>query len=173
MKALIREKLISEIKLAFKGVKLGNGVGLYEAMGIDDYLPRSEQLQLRLKDEKYYWSNISFSNIQDRSSSLSFFDAEGMRFHLPQFMIYDIISNHDTALFTLSYKLDTLESTNKFYLLNETQILAIIHYLDFLKINLETDYQNCALNPSDIEEDMDYKKIIPAIKYWVSRLKRK
>ena len=53
MKALIREKLISEIKLAFKGVKLGNGVGLYEAMGIDDYLPRSEQLQLRLKDEKY------------------------------------------------------------------------------------------------------------------------
>lgn len=63
MKALIREKLISEIKLAFKGVKLGNGVGLYEAMGIDDYLPRSEQLQLRLKDEKYYWSNISFSNI--------------------------------------------------------------------------------------------------------------
>lgn len=104
---------------------------------------------------------------------MSFFDAEGMRFHLPQFMIYDIISNHDTALFTLSYKLDTLESKNKFCLLNETQILAIIHYLDFLKINLETDYQNCALNPSDIREDMDYKKIIPAIKYWVSRLKRK
>jgi hypothetical protein len=47
-----RASLISEIASAFAGVRLGGGVGLLEAQGLDDYADAEERKALRERDEK-------------------------------------------------------------------------------------------------------------------------
>lgn len=82
-----REALIAKIQHAFKDVKLGNGVGLYEAQAIDYYASLEERQRVRAKDELESWQNIKIADVYKCSDSPSFFDAEGMRFHLPVFLL--------------------------------------------------------------------------------------
>ena len=95
-----RELLINKINTAFKGVKLEDGIGLWEAQGHDDRLSPEECKQLRLKDEKKDWNNIPVIDLYKCSSSLSFFDAKGMRFYLPKFLLFelDVYENEENAL---------------------------------------------------------------------------
>ena len=74
------------IQNAFSRVKLGEGIGLWQAQGLDDYADAATLAELRGRDEKKDWSRISLDDLQECDSSLSFFDEEGMRFHLPAFM---------------------------------------------------------------------------------------
>ena len=74
-----------QIQDAFADVVLGEGVGLWQAQGIDDYKSLAECLILREHDEKLDWSKISVQDLNKCYSSLSFFDAQGMLFHLPAF----------------------------------------------------------------------------------------
>src|SRR5690606_11328391 len=78
------------IRAAFRDVRLGNGVGLMQAQGLDDYADSKTLAEYRSQDEKDDWSKIPVSELNACYSSLSFFDAEGMRFHLPAFLIADI-----------------------------------------------------------------------------------
>ena len=48
----------------------------------DDYEDAATCEALRLTDEKDDWSKIAVADLNQCYSSLSFFDAEGMRFHL-------------------------------------------------------------------------------------------
>jgi hypothetical protein len=75
---------------AFRGVVLGNGVGLRQARGLDDYADGNTLAVYRAQDEKQDWTAISFEDLNHYSDSLSFFDAEGMRFHLPAFLISNL-----------------------------------------------------------------------------------
>ena len=77
----------TQIQDAFTDVVLGEGVGLWQAQGIDDYKSLAECLILRERDEKLDWSKISAKDLNMCNSSLSFFDAQGMHFHLPAFLI--------------------------------------------------------------------------------------
>jgi len=77
-----RASLISDITSAFAGVRLGGGVGLFEAQGLDDYADVAERKALRERDEKDAWTVFSADALNCANSSLSFFDAERMRFHL-------------------------------------------------------------------------------------------
>src|SRR5450631_1381037 len=81
------ERLIAEIRQAFHDVALGDGTGLWEAQSIDDYEDEKCQSKARSRDEKLDWSRISSDDLKRCDSSLSFFDANGMRFHLPAYMI--------------------------------------------------------------------------------------
>lgn len=75
---------------AFAGVTLGNGIGLRESDGIDDYAG-SEQLQkLRAADEKLDWQKITPELLQYCNAAPSFLDAEGMRFHAPAFIVAEL-----------------------------------------------------------------------------------
>jgi hypothetical protein len=85
--SLTKESVVSKIREAFHGVTLGKGVGLFEGQGLDDYEDPGTCRAYRDKDEKYEWQNIPVENLNRCYSSLSFFDAEGMRFHLPAFLI--------------------------------------------------------------------------------------
>lgn len=82
-----KEKLIEEIKIAFKGVKLEDGIGLKAGNAIDNYATREEFENAQKQDEKENWENISFEDIHNYESAFSFTDAKGMRFLMPQ--IYD------------------------------------------------------------------------------------
>ncbi len=84
------QEVCRTIEAAFAGVTLGNGVGLQEAQGLDDYADDAACAALRAGDEKDDWHHIPAEALNHCNSSLSFFDAEGMRFHLPAYLLADL-----------------------------------------------------------------------------------
>ncbi len=84
------QRVADLIRTAFRGVTLGNGVGLRQARGLDDYADSETLAKYRAEDEKKDWSRIPASELNRYGDSLSFFDPEGMRFHLPAYLIADL-----------------------------------------------------------------------------------
>ena len=80
---LAREK----IRLAFADVRLEDGISLRQARAIDDNADADTIEQVRNEDEAEDWSRIPLAALQKYNDTLHFFDAKGMRFHLPAFMI--------------------------------------------------------------------------------------
>lgn len=124
------ELLIRMIEEAFSGVVLGDGVGLWQAQGLDDYCDEKQCMALREKDEKLDWRKISKEDINRCYSSLSFFDAAGMRFHLPAYMILDIEGGYD---YDLDLNLTDINDykEQQFSLLNQEQRQAVRSYLSY------------------------------------------
>ena len=137
---------------AFKDVKLEDGVGLWEGQGLDFYQTKEECQRLREKDEKDDWHNLSLADLYECNSSTSFFDAKGIRFHLPFLMLLDLgvyekkeekleIGEAPDIEFILSNFLDYIDETTTdgiamlahhhklFSLLNSAQIECIIAFL--------------------------------------------
>ena len=85
-----KESVISDIREAFQGVTLGNGVGLFEGQALDDWADEATRRAYRDQDEKSDWEAIPVENLNRCHSSLSFFDPEGMRFHLPAFLVAEL-----------------------------------------------------------------------------------
>jgi hypothetical protein len=132
-------QLIEQIKSAFLGVKLGNGIGLKEADGIDDYADKETVSCYRLTDEKEDWSAIHINALNQCFCSLNFFDAEGMRFHLPAYLIAELKGEYRHELiFTLCYHL-TEEHLSKFFLFNDPQRQAVRRFLEWARE--DDDYQ--------------------------------
>ena len=84
------EAVCVQIRAAFAGVRLGGGTGLREGGALDDWADEKPCARRRAEDEQEDWSRISHADLDRFHSSLSFFDAEGMRFHLPAFLIADL-----------------------------------------------------------------------------------
>ena len=129
------ETLSDIIREAFAGVNLGNGVGLNQAQGLDDYEDAAACARYREGDEKDDWSRIPVAELNRCYSSLSFFDAEGMRFHLPAYLIADIQGTYDFGMaFCLSHSTDFDRYDRYFGLLSSAQRGAVraflLHILD-------------------------------------------
>ena len=134
----VAQALIRQIQSAFEGVTLGNGVGLLEAQALDGYGSVEECAAARVHDEKIDWRRISSKALNDCSSSLSFFDAEGMRFHLPAFLIAEI---EGTFRHTVSYHVSTAKKgRNRFALLSEAQRAAVLAFIDYMTEEHVSDY---------------------------------
>jgi len=86
----IKEELADRVRREFSDVTLGNGIGLFEAQGLDQYADEATLKKLRERDEKKNWAAIPFDLLNECNSSLTFFDAPGMKFHLPAFLICDL-----------------------------------------------------------------------------------
>lgn len=78
------------IREAFRGVTLGEGIGLLEAQALDDYAGPETQAECRTGDENEDWTAIPSGTLNWCNSSLCFFDPAGMRFHLPAFLLVDL-----------------------------------------------------------------------------------
>jgi hypothetical protein len=127
------QRVIQAIRTAFAGVALGSGVGLYQAQGLDDYASEAELERLRSKDEKEDWARISADALNECYSSLSFFDPEGMRFHIPAYLIADLDGEYKHGMaFTLCNPRD------QFTKLSAQQSAAVRLYLQY--IVAEDDY---------------------------------
>ena len=122
-----RNKILHQITDAFSGVVLGSGIGLWEAQAIDDYETKEVQKESRENDEKENWKILIPDVLQRCHSSLSFFDADGMRFHLPAFIIGSLENEVDDPLFHLTQLDDYAKS--KLTSLNGIQRQAITAYL--------------------------------------------
>jgi hypothetical protein len=84
------DPLIQEITDAFEEVQLGDGIGLLEADGLDDYASDAERVELRSRDEKTDWRRIDPKMLNRYYVAPSYFDARGFVFHLPAFLIAEL-----------------------------------------------------------------------------------
>ena len=124
-KCLRAEPVRNAIRAAFAGVTLGNGVGLFQGQALDAYADEARQAQARAQDEKDDWSRIPARRLCDCHSSLSFFDSEGLRFHLPAFMLAELAGEFGFDLFFhLEY-----DHADRFALLDVRQRTAVRDYL--------------------------------------------
>jgi hypothetical protein len=127
-----RQRVAELIQSAFQGVLLGNGIGLQQGQGRDEYANRKKLAELRASDEKDDWSAIPAAELDACYSSLSFFDAEGMRFHLPAFLIADLREQLETSdvVFSLTFSPEFKDHQQKqFALLNPSQRNAVREFL--------------------------------------------
>lgn len=127
----LAEAIKERIRRAFAGVRLGSGVGLWEAQGIDDYADAATCAAYRAKDEKDDWSLIAVADLNRCYSSPSFFDAAGMRFHLPAFLIADLDGKYDQGMIFQLTQTSRLES--QYELLDPVQRDAVRSYLAFME----------------------------------------
>lgn len=125
--------IADQIRVAFAGVTLGNGVGMQESRGKDDYEDEETLAKYRSNDEKDDWQKIPLSELNRASGGLCFFDAEGMRFHLPAYLIADLRGEYN---FGMDFNLTHLSEhcLEQFSLLNTEQRRCVrdflIHILD-------------------------------------------
>ena len=132
-------ELCRVIDAAFSDVTLGGGVGLYEAQGLDDYADPATCAAYRAKDEKEDWRLITSEDLCRCNSSLSFFDAEGMRFHLPAYLTCDLRGEYRFGMaFCLAYLYEGY--TDRFSLLSKEQRIAVRLFL--LCIIHDPDYDD-------------------------------
>jgi hypothetical protein len=106
------KKLISRLFEAFKGVQLEGGVSLHQTIYIDNYgdITKAEALAIE-KDETKDWKKLINSPQLLKVSGIggiSFFDAKGLRFHLPAYLCTAFEHPHaditGSLLFTLTCK---------------------------------------------------------------------
>ena len=136
---LTKEAVASQVRKAFHGVTLGNGVGLFEGQALDDYEDDATRKAYRERDEKHDWERIPIDALNRCQSSLSFFDAEGMRFHLPAFMIAELNGESDVGcVFHLTH-LDDYAMT-KLAALSSEQRKAVREFLLLLRDDPNYDF---------------------------------
>jgi hypothetical protein len=136
--------LISSITSAFQDVKLEEGVGLSEANAIDDYKDKSFRDECRKNDEKKNWQTIPSSALNEYYSSLSFFDAKGMRFHLPAFMIAEIKGEYRFGMsFPLTHLSDHTRS--QFTALSKPQREAVRSFLEYLLEQPDYEFEKATI----------------------------
>jgi hypothetical protein len=139
-----RARVTDLIRTAFAGVRLGGGVGLRQGDALDDYaLPEVVQRQ-RVLDEKEDWWAIAPADLATHHASLSYFDAEGMRFHLPAFLM-DALSDGRFAG-SVVFALTQGDRKEAFGLLSAAQRGAVREFLAFLATDPEY-----AFDRADIE----------------------
>lgn len=138
-----KETVAHHIKSAFAEVTLGNGIGLWEAQAIDDYETEEVQQRNRDRDEKEQWSRLSCKDLQRCHSSLSFFDAEGMRFHVPAYIVASLENQVNDPLFHLTQLDDYAKS--QLTALNPVQRQAIAMYLTWCLEQAEYNFDHPAI----------------------------
>ncbi len=124
-----KKRVLRLIRAAFSGVTLGDGVGLRQAKGLDDYADEKTLADLRSHDEKHDWSAIYVRDLDRYYSSLSFFDPEGMRFHLPAYLVADLKGTLQTADVLFHMTDPTDYSKSQFENLSDVQRDAVRQFL--------------------------------------------
>lgn len=143
-----KQLLIKSINEAFRNVRLEDGIGLLEANAMDNYISSEEIKDIKKKDERMDWNNIPTHLLNECHYSLSYFDAKGMRFHLPVFMLASLKNNK--YRFDLVSKLIHLTpyTISQFESLSKNQKNAVFLFLEYMK---DENYQ---LDKEDIEKSL-------------------
>ncbi|MBX2868390.1 MAG: hypothetical protein KTR18_06920 [Acidiferrobacterales bacterium] len=144
---MIPRKIRETIEVAFDRVELGEGIGLWQAQAIDDYASKEDILKARLRDEKTDWRKLKGKELIRCHSSLSFFDADGMRFHLPAFMLSEEFrENMDGLLFHLTHLNDYVRSM--YTSLSISQRAAVRKYLLWCQNQEEYEFEKDMIEKS-------------------------
>ncbi|WP_164104350.1 DUF6714 family protein [Candidatus Laterigemmans baculatus] len=126
------DDVISEISDAFADTRLDDGIGLFQANGLDDYASAEELKELRDRDELTDWRRISYADLERCNSAPSFFDARGFVFHLPAFLIAELNDRHPYGFIDRLYRTDEHPEGWR-HLLTDKQRRAIISTLKLIR----------------------------------------
>jgi hypothetical protein len=149
-----KARVSSLVRSTFQGVRLGGGVGLRQGRGLDDYADDAMLAAYRAQDEKHDWSAIPVADLNQYGDALSFLDADGMRFHLPAYLVADLEGTLSTdVLFQLVYL--GHGATSRFDTLTPAQRDAVREFL--------------LLQLSDAHREFDHPMIEAALReYWTA-----
>ena len=140
------DQIIGEVRTAFHGVQLGEGIGLFEAKGLDDFASDEERVELRAKDEKHDWQRISPTDLARCSAAPFFFDLAGFIFHLPAFLIAELNDEHPYGFIDRLCRFDVLPK-GWHELLTMTQRNAIA-----LALIMVTEHPDYSTNQTKLQE---------------------
>lgn len=134
------EIICAQIESAFSDTVLGDGIGLWEAQGLDDYEDEATCAAYRDKDEKLDWKALSLETLQSCNSSPSFLDADGFRFYLPAFMCADLREDYG---YTFHYSLTDFSyiKYSRYTSLSLEQRAAIRSYLIYQRDHPENRFE--------------------------------
>ncbi len=149
-----QRELLRLIEDAFAGVELGDGVSLHETVVIDDYGSLEERRAARDPDEKHDWRKLVGNAELIRTTGvggLSFYDAAGLRFHLPAYLSVAVADSESpdasNVLADLLYHLTHIEDYNRerFAILSGPQRACVREVLKFLREQYDTTPWNAPL----------------------------
>ena len=143
------DDVVAQIEAAFTNTQLGNGIGLFEANGLDDYAADVELRRLRESDEKHDWKRISVVDLAKCYCSPTFFDPQGFVFHLPAFLIAELNNKHPYGFIDRLYAADGHPKGWRVLLTSE-QRDAIIATLELIR-----EHPNYQHEMDDIDASID------------------
>jgi hypothetical protein len=136
-----KEHVLQLIHEAFEEVKLEDGVSLHETIKIDNYGMTYAALEANIKaDEREDWKKL----VEDPEmfevngiGGLSFYDAKGLRFHLPAYLCLCIDQPDTEVASSLIFQLTHLEAYNRerFSILTTEQRKAVKVFLTYIRYN--------------------------------------
>ena len=83
-------ELVAEIHAAFGQARLGDGLSLHQAWAMELLQPPEDVLAARALDTEQRWQDIPDDKVEEFHFALTFMDPEGLRFHLPRFMVFSL-----------------------------------------------------------------------------------
>ncbi|MGC9454879.1 MAG: DUF6714 family protein [Phycisphaerae bacterium] len=134
-------QLVKDIRVAFADVERGAGTTLSEARAMDDYRSPEDQKKARQLDTDVRWWEIPKTKIEKLYDAFTFLDAEGMRYYIAPFLIYDL-ENPDSDLPVGDSVVGQLERTDiadSFAIFDSKQSAVIARYLQARAEDSETD----------------------------------
>ncbi|WP_350287127.1 DUF6714 family protein [uncultured Croceitalea sp.] len=178
-----KETLIEQIIDAFAAVKLEDGIGLWEGQALDDHVQNTtEYKRLKDKDERNDWRRIPIADLYKCSSSISFMDAKGIRFHLGLYLLFamDVFEDEEDRLhkhpnfkfsppevvFALDSSLDAEYSIARFSLLTREQITCVVEFLMYRLQELESCAQDSSHGMYQRSYDRQHQSLTSAITIW-------
>lgn len=129
------EFVVQKIEAAFAGVPLGDGVSLREADVIDNYGSPAQRRTARKRDELTDWRRIPDADLAHYDWCLSFFDAQGLRFHLPAYLRFALRNCRTSSSASINGVIYRLRHDRDLELLNADQRSAVRHFLQFMAHN--------------------------------------
>ncbi len=140
--------LVNLIENAFKGVSLGEGIGIYEAEAIDNYASEKKTTKARAKDREEWkkWTDIPPQVIETFYSALCFLDVEGMRYVLPAYMRFAVENYETSASASIDSPIYALQSNPVFVTENvdeyftKEQYEVFAQFLKFMVLEAGEDY---------------------------------
>jgi len=128
-------RLVGQIRTEFANVRLGEGISICEANVIDDYGSDEERATARAGDEHQDWSRIPAELIEKLPHVFCFMDLEGIRFHLPAFMVFSLQNYQQSSSLsvdTVVFRLCNTECISRLKpTLTISQTSVIIEFLKF------------------------------------------
>lgn len=130
-----KNELMNDIQNSFRDVALEDGIGIWEAEAIDNYLVGNEYELLRSKDERVDWNNITFDYTNQFEMTFAFWDAKGTKFILPKVLQLALMfeEENEDQIPDWQYILAGICQRQQQHLFNDKQKNTIQNFINYQK----------------------------------------
>jgi hypothetical protein len=157
----IRRAVEIEIRTAFRGVTLGQGMSLRHAHYADrfqDAVWNAHSVSLAHGEITDDWSQVPMDELESESDGIAHLDAFGFRYYIPARML-SVLSNYESSSMRVIGTLGGLYPKkdngweyhmHRYSLLNSPQKAAIARFLAALPQLVELDFQDQKIVPRSL-----------------------